>query len=134
MQHRTERPHRARRATSSAAPQDRRRRPRSRRGSPVSRPPHDASLTPTKTLRRPDEYGALAEWETIATHAATTHGLAGCFLCLSDMSTRPPRPLADGEVLDIGGHRLRWLDTPHVPGPWEAGVLYDESTATLFCG
>jgi flavorubredoxin len=70
----------------------------------------------------------------VALHAGTAHGLAGCFLCLSDMSSRPPRPLADGEVLDIGDHRLRWLDTPHVPGPWEAGVLFDESTATLFCG
>jgi flavorubredoxin len=83
---------------------------------------------------RPDEYGALGQWEAVAPHAGTAHGLAGCFLCLSDMSSRPPRPLADGEVLDIGGHRLRWLDTPHVPGPWEAGVLFDESTSTLFCG
>jgi flavorubredoxin len=83
---------------------------------------------------RPDEYGALGQWEAVAPHAGTAHGLAGCFLCLSDMSSRPPRPLADGELLDIGGHRLRWLDTPHVPGPWEAGVLFDESTSTLFCG
>jgi hypothetical protein len=37
-------------------------------------------------------------------------------------------------VLDVGGHRLRWIDTPHVPGPWEAGVLFDEGTATLLCG
>ena len=83
---------------------------------------------------RPDEYGALSEWESTAPQASTTHGAAGCFLCLSDMSTRPLRPLDDGEVLDLGTHRLRWLDTPHVPGPWEAGVLFDEATATLFCG
>jgi len=50
------------------------------------------------------------------------------------MSTRSPRPLADGEVIDIGGHRLRWIDTPHVPGPWEAGILFDETSQTLFCG
>ena len=50
------------------------------------------------------------------------------------MTARQLRPLADGEVLDVGGHQLRWIDTPHVPGPWEAGVLFDESTATLFCG
>jgi flavorubredoxin len=83
---------------------------------------------------RPDEYGALAEFETVAPHAQTVHGFAGCFLCLSDMATRPPRPLTDGDVLDTGRHRLRWLDTPHVPGPWEAGILFDETTATLFCG
>jgi flavorubredoxin len=83
---------------------------------------------------RPDEYGALSEWETAAPHASTAHGRAGCFLCLSDMSGRPLRPLADGEVLDLGSHRLRWIDTPHVPGPWEAGVLFDQTTGTLFCG
>ena len=83
---------------------------------------------------RPDEYGALAQWESTAPLAGTAHGRAGCFLCLADMSTRPLRPLADEEVLDLGGHRLRWVDTPHVPGPWEAGIMFDETTATLFCG
>jgi flavorubredoxin len=101
-----------------------------------------ATVFDVRTLRwissghasRPDEYGALAEWEGVAPLAQVAHGHAGCFLCLSDMTARPLRPLADGEVLDVGGHRLRWIDTPHVPGPWEAGVLFDEPTATLFCG
>jgi flavorubredoxin len=83
---------------------------------------------------RPDEYGALNEWESLAPLAVATHGQAGCFLCLSDMATRLPRVLADGEQIDIGGHLLRWIDTPHVPGPWEAGVLFDSVTKTLFCG
>lgn len=83
---------------------------------------------------RPDEYGALPGWEATAPHVEATHGRVGVFLCLSDLSSRPVRPLADGEVVDIGGHRLRWVDTPHVPGPWESGVLFDETTSTLFCG
>jgi flavorubredoxin len=83
---------------------------------------------------RPDEYGSLAQWEAVAPHARPMHGGAGCFLCLGDLSSRAPRPLADGEVVMTGAHRLRWLDTPHVPGPWEAGVLFDETTGTLFCG
>jgi flavorubredoxin len=83
---------------------------------------------------RPDEYGALSEWEAVAPQAQTAHGHAGCFLCLSDMSDRQPRALGDGEVLELGSHRMRWIDTPHVPGPWEAGVLFDETTSTLFCG
>jgi flavorubredoxin len=83
---------------------------------------------------RPDEYGALNEWESLAPSATAAHGRAGCFLCLSDMATRPLRPLADGEIIDIGGHLLQWIDTPHVPGPWEAGVLFDQTTKTLFCG
>jgi flavorubredoxin len=83
---------------------------------------------------RPDEYGALQEWLDVAPHAIPTHGQVGCFLCLSDLSSRPPRSLADGEILDIGGLSVQWLDTPHVPGPWEAGVLYERITGTLFCG
>jgi flavorubredoxin len=83
---------------------------------------------------RPDEYGSLDEWLVTAPGAEVAHGRAGCFLCLADVAARPPRPLADGEVLDLGGLRVRWLDTPHVPGPWEAGVMFEEETATLFCG
>jgi flavorubredoxin len=105
---------------------------------------HDAIariLDPT-TLRwisschasRPDEYGALDRWLDVAPRAEATHGRVGCLLCLGELATRPPRVLADGEVVDIGGARVRWIDTPHVPGPWEAGVLFDEASRTLFCG
>jgi flavorubredoxin len=53
---------------------------------------------------------------------------------LNDLADRPPRSLADGEVLDLGGKRVRWLDTPHVPHAWESGLIYEESAQTLFCG
>ena len=36
--------------------------------------------------------------------------------------------------MDIGGHRLRWIDTPHLPHGWDCGYLFDERTGTLFCG
>ena len=87
-------------------------------------------------VSRPDEYGALSDWEAVALSATVAHGRAGCFLCLSDMASRPPRALADHEVIDNGGHLLQWIDTPHVPGPWEAGVLYDQSNeyAAALCG
>jgi flavorubredoxin len=83
---------------------------------------------------RPDEYGAMNEWLALAPRAQVMHGRVGCFLCLAETAARPPRPLADGEVVDLGGPRVRWIDTPHVPGPWESGVLFEETTATLFCG
>ena len=31
---------------------------------------------------------------------------------LNDLADRPPRPLADGEVIDLGGKRVRHIDTP----------------------
>jgi flavorubredoxin len=62
----------------------------------------------------------------------------GCALSLNDLCDRPPRPLADGEVLEIGGaalqRRVVEVATPHVPHNWESHVLYEQQTGTLFCG
>ena len=81
-----------------------------------------------------DECGAMNEWLSIAPEATVAFGQLGCMLSIGDLADRPPRPLADGEVLDAGAHRFRWIDTPHVPHAWEAGLLFDEDTKTLFCG
>jgi flavorubredoxin len=80
-----------------------------------------------------DECGALGEWLDAAPAATVTHGAIGCAIWLNDQAPRPPRALADGEVLDLGGRRVRRLDTPHVPHCWDAGLLYEETTGTLFC-
>src|SRR4029450_1232584 len=53
---------------------------------------------------------------------------------LNDVADRTPRMLTDGEVIDLGGRRVRYLDTPHVPHGWDAGVLYEEASGTLLCG
>jgi flavorubredoxin len=53
---------------------------------------------------------------------------------LNDMAVRAPRILSDGEVIDLGGKRLRYVDTPHVPHGWDAGVLFEEVSGTLLCG
>ena len=37
-------------------------------------------------------------------------------------------------MLDVGGKRLRFIATPHVPHGWEAGVFFEETTNTLLCG
>ena len=79
-----------------------------------------------------DECGALGEWLDAAPAATVTHGAIGCAIWLNDQAPRPPRALADGEVIDLGGRRVRRLDTPHVPHCWDAGLLYEETTATLF--
>ncbi|KYG00961.1 hypothetical protein BE18_38085 [Sorangium cellulosum] len=51
-----------------------------------------------------------------------------------DLFDRAPRALKDGEVLELGRRRVRWLDAPHLPHGWECGYLFEESTATLLCG
>ena len=81
-----------------------------------------------------DECGSMNDWLAIAPHATVAQSEIGCMVSIADLADRPPRPLADREELDIGGHIVQWFDTPHVPHAWEAGVLYDETTKTLFCG
>jgi flavorubredoxin len=81
-----------------------------------------------------DECGSMNQWLAAAPYATVAHGAIGCMVSLNDMADRPPRPLADGEVIDLGGKRVRHIDTPHVPHAWEARLLYEESTQTLLCG
>ncbi len=81
-----------------------------------------------------DECGAMNQLLAAAPDAQVAHGGLGCLVSLNDMADRPPVPLADGEVLELGRHRVRHIDTPHVPHAWEARVLFDETTGTLFCG
>jgi flavorubredoxin len=79
-----------------------------------------------------DECGSLNEWLAAAPDATVTHGAIGCAIWLNDQAPRPPRALANDEVLDLGGRRVRRLDTPHVPHCWDAGLLFEETTGTLF--
>ena len=99
-----------------------------------------AELVPLERLRwltfshvEADECGALNEWLAAAPNATVAHGAIGCNIWLRDAATRAPRVLADSEVLDLGGKRIRRIDTPHLPLGWDAGLLFEETTATLLC-
>ncbi len=82
-----------------------------------------------------DECGAMNEWLAVAPNAQPAHGQTGVLVSLNDMADRAPRVLNDGEVIDLGGgKRVRFIDTPHTPHGWDAGVLFEESTQTLMCG
>jgi flavorubredoxin len=98
-------------------------------------------ILPAKRLRwitfghvEADECGSMNNWLAAAPEAQVAHGVLGCLVSLNDMADRPPRALADSEVLDLGGKSVRHLDTPHVPHGWDARVLYEETTGTLLCG
>jgi flavorubredoxin len=81
-----------------------------------------------------DECGAMNNFLAAAPHATVAHGGLGCMVSLNEMADRPPRPLGDGEIIETGAKRFRHIDTPHVPHNWEARVLFEETTGTLFCG
>jgi flavorubredoxin len=81
-----------------------------------------------------DECGSMNEWLAAAPASEVAHGEVGVMVSLNDLADRAPRALQDGEVLDLGGKRVRHIDTPHVPHGWEARVLFEETTRTLLCG
>jgi flavorubredoxin len=98
-------------------------------------------LIPPESLRwisfghfEADECGAMNEWLAVAPDAQVVHGHTCVSVSLNDIADRAPRVLADGEVIDLGGKRVRYLDTPHTPHGWDAGLIFEESTATLLCG
>jgi flavorubredoxin len=81
-----------------------------------------------------DECGSMNVWLAAAPQAQVAHGMTGCMVSINDMAARAPRVLADGEAIDLGGRRVRYIDTPHVPHGWDAGVLFEETSRTLLCG
>jgi len=100
-----------------------------------------ASILPAESLRyigfshvEADECGSLNDWLAVAPGAAPLCGQVAGLVSVNDIADRAPRTLADGEVLSLGRHRVRWIDTPHLPHGWEAGFLLEESTRTLLCG
>ena len=81
-----------------------------------------------------DECGAMNLFLDAAPNAEVIHGALACMLSLTDMCDRPPVVAPDDGVHDTGGHRLRFIPTPHVPHNWEAGLWFDEATSTLLAG
>src|SRR3954465_13601300 len=85
-----------------------------------------------------DENGAMNEFLAAAPNAQVAHGALGCMLTLDDQAARPPRPLEDGEAIDLGGAGISRpgieVPTPHVPHNWESHVFFEEETRTLFSG
>ncbi|MBP0590136.1 MBL fold metallo-hydrolase [Paraburkholderia sp. LEh10] len=100
-----------------------------------------ASVLPPERLRHiafshveADECGSLNEWLAIAPDAQPLCGSIAKLVSIDDLADRPARGLEDGEAVELGRHRLRWLATPHVPHAWECGMLIDDTTRTLLCG
>ena len=81
-----------------------------------------------------DECGALNDFLAAAPAAQAVCSRIGAMVSVNDIALRPARALADGEVLELGRHRLRWRDAPHVPHGWDNGFMMELETKTLLCG
>ena len=100
-----------------------------------------ARVVPVESLRwitfghvEADECGSMNMWLAAAPNSQVAHGALGCDVSLNDLCDRAPRALSEGEVIDLGGKRVRQISTPHVPHGWEAQVMFEETTGTLLCG
>jgi flavorubredoxin len=99
------------------------------------------SLIDPQTLRwigfshfESDECATVPEWQQLAPHSDVVCSLVGKMVSVDDcLALRPAKGMVDGEMLETGRHRFRFLATPHVPHCWEAGLLFEETERTLLC-
>ncbi|HYM30174.1 MAG TPA: hypothetical protein VEU47_02670 [Candidatus Cybelea sp.] len=98
------------------------------------------ALIPVETLRHisfshyeADECGSLNEFLSVAPKAAPLCGEIAAMVNIRDMADRAPRVAKEGEAITLGKRRVRWIATPHMPHAWECGLLFEETTRTLFC-
>lgn len=99
------------------------------------------SVMPVRNLRyigfshfEADECGSLNEWLAVAPNAVAVCSQVAAMVSINDFADRPAHALGDGETLALGQHKMKWLDTPHLPHAWETGYLMDTHTLTLLCG
>lgn len=100
-----------------------------------------ATVMPVEDLRyisfshvEADECGSLNEWLAAAPRSMPLCGSVAAMVSIGDLADRAPRALADGELVSLGRHEVRWIDAPHIPHAWECGFLMEERTSTLLCG
>jgi flavorubredoxin len=98
-------------------------------------------IFPVETLRyvafshfEADECGALNEWLAASPRAETVCGQIAALVSANDFGDRPAKALADGELLQLGRHTVRWYDTPHLPHGWDTGLMMELETQTFLCG
>ena len=81
-----------------------------------------------------DECGSLNDFLAAAPAAVPVSSQIAAMVSVNDVADRPARAMADGEVLKLGRHALKWLDAPHVPHAWENGFMMELETRTMLCG
>lgn len=79
-----------------------------------------------------DECGALNRFLGLAPNAQPVCSPIGAATNMADFSIREPIAMEDGQILDLGQHRLECLVTPYVH-TWDGMLPYEHTTGTQFC-
>jgi flavorubredoxin len=79
-----------------------------------------------------DECGGMDRFVADAPNSVLVASELGATVNLAHWNYKGPvKGMRDGDVLDLGHHRLRFLETPHVHH-WDSMMLFDETTSSLF--
>jgi flavorubredoxin len=79
-----------------------------------------------------DECGGMTRFVREAPKADLLCSEIGAAINLSGWEyCGPHRGMRDGTVIDLGRHKLRFLETPHVHH-WDSMMVFEESTRSLF--
>ena len=79
-----------------------------------------------------DECGGMGRFVEESPNAVLVCSEAGSVLNLSGWDySGPVRGVRDGDVIDLGEHKLRFLETPHVHH-WDSMMAFEETTGSLF--
>ncbi len=80
-----------------------------------------------------DECGSLNEWLAVAPKADVICSAVGAMVSVNDFIGREARPIGERDTFTTGKYRFRYVQTPHLPHGWDAGVLFEETQKTLLC-
>jgi flavorubredoxin len=80
-----------------------------------------------------DECGAVNEWLQVAPHAQVICSEIGAIVNMADFASRPAKPMKTNDMLQTGKYKYRFIQTPHLPHGWDAGVMFEETNRTLLC-
>jgi flavorubredoxin len=79
-----------------------------------------------------DECGGMGRFVAEAPQAVLVCSAAGAAINLAGWDyAGPVQGVQDGDVVDLGAHKLRFLETPHVHH-WDSMMVFDETTRGLF--
>lgn len=79
-----------------------------------------------------DECDGMGRFVAEAREAVLIASAAGARINLSQWDySGPVQGMVDGDVLELGAHRLRFWETPHVHH-WDSMMVLDETTQSLF--
>jgi flavorubredoxin len=79
-----------------------------------------------------DECGGMGRFVAEAPEAVLACSELGFRINLTQWDySGPVRGFRDGDTIDLGEHRLRFLETPHVHH-WDSMMVFEETTSSLF--